>query len=800
VVVGDSQQMPPTNIAMTTAATDEDEAAYAGIPADMESVLSEAVESNLPRLWLSWHYRSKHESLIAFSNENYYEGRLASFPRPLGPRHDLGVSWRRVDGTFERGRERVNRIEAAAIVEEVRARLERNKDASLGVVTFNIQQRDLILDLLEECGDDRVAASLADEDEPLFVKNLENVQGDERDVILFSLAFSPNRETGQLPLNFGPLIQAGGEKRLNVAVTRARTQVVLFSSFDPSHIDLNRTASVGLAHLRGYMEMAERGDDAPAMLRRPGVRDRHQEEVVAALRDAGLKVHEHVGLSDFTVDIGVARETEGPWVGVFLDGPGYAARKTVADREALPFGVLRSMGWSRVERIWLPDWVRDREEVIDRIRNAASAPAPTGLAPAPASPQTGGRSSPPSPTPASPSAPPESEQSQTSRTTTTRPGRYVGHAGSWRQEGSQDKTGDAGLVASLGPPKTRADPVPKPGRSQPPGAGTVFVPAHEQLAGTRDVLDEMERNPSYWQLFGVQLTDVIAKEAPIAATRLARIVGRRFGLQRVAASRSDAILRRVRADLIEHTPFGVFVWAPGQDRETYSDFRIERGPAVRSIEEIAPRELLNAMTYLAKTGLGISREELVRESAGLFGFTRMASKITAHLDAVIDHGVTLGVLFDDGQSISAQAPDGHPTRPVTTSMPERDFSSSLEQLVREVVEGAVNWPPGSFAILASASQPDWYVQFAGDPQSQYRVEVSDPAFTNARPFKPEQLGTVTDLGFTASDVNFQKFVSLDTKDDVDELCWTLVTVLTQVFGLSASRDVSLTLQGANASA
>jgi hypothetical protein len=652
VVVGDSQQMPPTNIAMTTAATDEDEALYVGIPADMESVLSEAVESNLPRLWLSWHYRSKHESLIAFSNESYYDGRLASFPRPPEERHDLGVSWRRVDGTFERGRERVNRVEAAAIVEEIRSRLARDAGASVGVVTFNIQQRDLILDLLEECGDDRVAASLADEDEPLFVKNLENVQGDERDVILFSLAFSPNRETGQLPLNFGPLIQAGGEKRLNVAVTRARTQVVLFSSFDPSHIDLNRSASVGLAHLRGYMEMAERGDDAPAILRRPGVRDRHQEEVVVALRDAQLKVREHVGLSDFTVDIGVACADEGPWVAVFLDGPGYAARKTVADREVLPFGVLRSMGWSRVERIWLPDWVRDREEVIHRIRAAASAPVPTVDTPMPSSPQVSADSSERSPSPAGASAF-ESGESRTSRTSTPGTGRYVGRPGSWREQASQAEAADAMLVASVSPPNTQADPLPTPGRTQDP-AGTPFVPAHEHVAGTREVLDEMDSNPRHWQRFGAQLTDVIVQEAPIAATRLARIVGRRFGLQRVAASRSDAIIRRVRADLIERTPFGVFVWAPGQDREGYGDFRIARGAAARSIEEIAPRELLNAMHYLAKTGLGISREELVRETAGLFGFTRMASKITAHLDAVIDYGITQRVLVDDGQSITAR--------------------------------------------------------------------------------------------------------------------------------------------------
>ena len=250
------------------------------------------------------------------------------------------------------------------------------------MVTFNTQQRDLILDLLEDCDDERVFDALVNESEPLFVKNLENVQGDERDLILFSLAFSPNPDTGRLPLNFGPLIQAGGERRLNVAVTRARAQVVLFSSFDPGHIDLSRSSSVGLAHLRSYMEMADRVDDVPAVLRRVSARDRHHDEVVAALHEAGLHVREHVGLSDFTVDIAVAATNAGPWVALFMDGPDYVKRTTVGDRESLPYGVLtRFMGWSRVERVWLPDWVRNPDEVVGRILRALSEPPPVEMAP-----------------------------------------------------------------------------------------------------------------------------------------------------------------------------------------------------------------------------------------------------------------------------------------------------------------------------------------------------------------------------------------------------------------------------------
>jgi hypothetical protein len=634
VVVGDSKQMPPSNFAAVTSATDDEAQAELSIPSDMESILSEAVESNLPQLWLSWHYRSRHEALISFSNQKYYDGRLASFPRPPEQRSDLGVSWRRVDGTFERGGERVNRVEAAAIVEEIRARLARSAQASIGVVTFNIQQRDLILDLLEECADERVAAALIDEAEPLFVKNLENVQGDERDLILFSLAFSVSPDNGKLPLNFGPLIQAGGERRLNVAVTRARAQVVLFSSFDPAHIDLSRSSSTGLADLRSYMEMAERNADAPAVLRPASARDRHHEEVVRALRKAQLCVRERVGLSDFTVDIGVAATLDGPWVAVFLDGPDYAKRATVGDRESLPYDVLvRFMGWSRVERVWLPDWVRDRDEVIVRIVRATSEP-PTAREPEAASPPDLGLEPPSATAPVLGRGPPLAPE--------PRPGPNLEPAG----------LGHVLFAASGQSTSTRTEPLRLPARMA-PGAGEImFVAADDNPVGGREVLDELARNPGCRAAVGSQIDDVVAHEAPVAATRLARIVGRRFGLQRVAAKRASDIIALLPSTQLERTPFGAFAWGASQDRERYADFRTAGEENDRTIDEIAPRELLNAMRYLAKTGVGISRDELIRETGGMFGYSRMATKTRDHLEAIIDHGVHQGDLLDDGVAVT----------------------------------------------------------------------------------------------------------------------------------------------------
>lgn len=399
VIVGDSQQMPPTSVgkvSMTGTGEEDEEGAP---PEDLESILTECVESQVPRLWLSWHYRSQDESLIAFSNQHYYEGKLASLPSPGGD-PTCGVELRRVDGQFERGGSgadlRTNRVEAEAIVAEVRRRVADPAVAgqSIGVVTFNAQQQTLVQNLLEDCGDPLVAAQMRpDAAEGIFVKNLENVQGDERDVILFSTAFSKRPEGGPLPMNFGPITNQGGEKRLNVAVTRARRKVVLFTSFDPADIDLSRTSSRGMANLRAYLEMAANGATPTATNHRARVgRDEIGGHIAEALRGRGYEVEAHYGLSDFSLDL-VVREAAGArgagaahvaggaseadadrWqAAVVLDGPGWAKRPTVADRDLTPALLELLMGWGATLRVWLPEWLDDPDGVLDRVDAAIGA-------------------------------------------------------------------------------------------------------------------------------------------------------------------------------------------------------------------------------------------------------------------------------------------------------------------------------------------------------------------------------------------------------------------------------------------
>ncbi|MCW4354299.1 DUF4011 domain-containing protein [Hoyosella sp. YIM 151337] len=380
VVVGDSRQMPPTSVmhASTTSDADADDVT-APVPEDLDSILAECVESGLHQEWLTWHYRSADEALIAFSNAHYYDGRLASLPSP-GRGRDTGLEVRCVAGTFDRGARgtRTNRAEADAIVAEVTA-LAAATPQSIGVVTFNVQQRDLLLNLLDDSDDPHIQQALTRTDgESLFVKNLENVQGDERDIILFSLGYSRDPETGTLPLNFGPLTHSGGERRLNVAITRARRRIVLFSSFSARDIDLRRTNSVGLQHLRAYLDYAS-GDSPPSNGNSSGTDDISTmgRAIASRLRDRGLEVCHNHGLSTFTVDMAVRRAGSPRWeAAVLLDSPRWAGWPTVADRDGAPRLLSTIMEWPHVIRVWLPEWLIDPDGLIDRI--AAALPRHDG--------------------------------------------------------------------------------------------------------------------------------------------------------------------------------------------------------------------------------------------------------------------------------------------------------------------------------------------------------------------------------------------------------------------------------------
>lgn len=382
VVVGDSKQLPPTAF-FQRAGTEEDELPDENDVAELESILEEAQARGLPQQMLGWHYRSRHDSLIDFSNRHYYDGRLFVFPAARHAVEDLGVRWQHVpDGVFLSGKERVNRQEAVALVEHLVAQLRAYppKERTFGVVTFSLSQRKLIEDMLDEArGEHPEIEAHFSSEEPVFVKNLENVQGDERDEILFSIGYARD-DGGRLRMHFGPLSSKGGERRLNVAITRARKQLRVFSTLRPEDIDLSRTASIGAAHLRAFLLFAA-GSATPTQIHGKHFESHLHREVHDALAAAGYEVATSVGCAGYRVDLAVERpDTPGTYaLGIEFDGPRWARAETARDRERLRGEVLGSLGW-HLARVWTPAWARDpegeRRRLLEAVEVALEAPPP----------------------------------------------------------------------------------------------------------------------------------------------------------------------------------------------------------------------------------------------------------------------------------------------------------------------------------------------------------------------------------------------------------------------------------------
>jgi very-short-patch-repair endonuclease len=380
IVVGDPQQMPPTDF--FTSGDGGDDAVADGVPHDAESVLDEAFVSGVPRLMLAWHYRSRDERLIAFSNRNYYANGLITFPAADPEAEGCGLEFVRVPGVFDRGASRRNETEARRVVDLIVDRLRdpQRRERSIGVVTFNIQQQDLIETLLEE---KRLAHPeiepyfSAAAPEPVFVKNLENVQGDERDVMIFSTTFGRDA-TGRITLNFGPMNRQGGERRLNVAVTRARERLIVVSSMDPEEIDLSRTGSLGVRHLRDFLTYARDGlralqagvsVDPLADCESP-----FEQDVLSVCESLGWRMDRQVGCSGYRIDLAV-RDPALPGrhvLGIECDGATYHSAATARDRDRLRQAVLENLGWT-LHRIWSTDWRVARNAEIARLQQAYEA-------------------------------------------------------------------------------------------------------------------------------------------------------------------------------------------------------------------------------------------------------------------------------------------------------------------------------------------------------------------------------------------------------------------------------------------
>lgn len=368
VIVGDPKQLPPTEF-FNSSYVDEDDLENE----DLESVLDDCLALGMPEKHLVWHYRSKHESLIAFSNNAYYDNRLCTFPSPDAM--DSKVKFVQVDGVYDRGFTKRNKKESEALVAEVIRRLQDPvlSRSSMGVVTFSgAQQNDIERLLTKEILARKLESVAYDREEPLFVKNLENVQGDERDVILFSVCYGPDA-SGRVSLNFGPLNQAGGWRRLNVAVSRAREEMIVFSTMTAGMIDLAKTSSKGVAGLKNFLEFAERGKVSLALKSGGATSSKTGgagigKYIAEELSSYGYECRFDVGASDFKIDVAVIdpKNKHEFILAILCDANDSFS---VKDRNVLQVQSLKRANWN-VLRINSVNYYNNPKREIKRVKEA----------------------------------------------------------------------------------------------------------------------------------------------------------------------------------------------------------------------------------------------------------------------------------------------------------------------------------------------------------------------------------------------------------------------------------------------
>lgn len=380
IVAGDTKQLPPTSFFQTVVAADEnpeedddDNSTDAG-RVDLDSILDECTTSGFPQCMLKWHYRSKHEHLIAFSNKHLYQ-ELYTFPSCIEDSETLGIKFiyhEASDTTKDNKRLEEAQIVANAVMKHAK----NHPNMSLGVATLNIKQKSLIESELEKLREKDPSCEdfFSDSNsEYFFIKNLESIQGDERDVIMISVGYFKN-QNGTLPMNFGPINRDGGERRLNVLITRARYMVEVFSSIKATDFNMDKTDKKGVQLLQWYLDFAERGENALKQTTETAISDSFdspfEESVCNALRARGYLVKSQVGCSGYKIDLAI-KDKDNPGhflLGIECDGARYHSSATARDRDRLRQEVLEQLGW-KIYRIWSTDWFKNPQKQLEKLVN-----------------------------------------------------------------------------------------------------------------------------------------------------------------------------------------------------------------------------------------------------------------------------------------------------------------------------------------------------------------------------------------------------------------------------------------------
>ena len=588
IVVGDSKQMPPTSFFTSTQVEEEE----ANID-DMESILDDCKTMSLREYYLSWHYRSKHESLIAFSNSQYYGNRLFTFPSVDD--QVAKVKLVPVAGVYDKGHTRSNPEESKAIVKEIIRRLSdpELQKYSIGVVSFSKVQGDRIEDdLTEELDRHPELKDLAyNSPEPVFVKNLENVQGDERDVILFSVGYGADK-TGKVSMNFGPLNNVGGERRLNVAVSRARYEMIVYSTLKSSQIDLKRSQAKGVEGLKAFLEFAETGrlpmaDNSLQMAEQNTMVG----QICDMLTEQGYTVRTGVGRSNFKVDIAVstAEQPEKYILGILCDGRNYYETKTTRDREMVQPNVMKMLGW-RVMRVYSIDWYENRQRSISQILEELKAAETADV----------------------------------------------------KEEKEEDAVPFKAFSADN---IKKADVLKEPERNQ----GQV---PYVEAEITAPPIDKTAYDPTAAYNMKV-MRQILAKEQPITESYLCKRVARLFGFGHAGANIQKAVALAAAHFYRDPLTLGG-VSSFWLDEASSSNYSTYRAPSPRSITEIPVCEVANVVREVIVEEFSLPKEKIPTIAARKLGFSNAGAKIAETINAVLGMMIQKGDVRELNGMVSQQ--------------------------------------------------------------------------------------------------------------------------------------------------
>lgn len=588
VAVGDSMQLPPTSFFDSLVASDdaepEDEVTTAS---DIESVLGLFAARGAHQRMLQWHYRSRHESLIAVSNHLFYRDRLVVFPSPDRDTGKLGLVYHRLENApYERSRTRTNPLEAKAVAAAVMAHAKRElqlpmeQRETLGVAAFSVAQMDAVLnqvELLRRQDPSCEEFFSSPPHEPFFVKNLESVQGDERDVILVSVGYGRTAE-GYLAMAFGPLNRTGGERRLNVLITRARKRCEVFTTLTSDDIDLSKTSSAGVAALKTFLKYAQTGQmDVPAQTERQPDSE-FEEQVLRQLTALGHEVHTQVGSAGFFLDLAVVDPAcPGRYLlGIECDGALYHSARSARDRDRLRQSVLEDLGW-RIHRIWSTDWYHNPGQELRKVLQAIETARTT---------------------PRTPPAAPATEVTKWEAPDGTSPMQPV------RQ-------------SRLAPPYECAQ-------------VTLRLSNLEMHLVNRSQLADL-------------LAQVVNIESPVHWTEAARRVLSAAGIQRFGNRIQQAFEEATRVGVSRKlfTKREDFFWTPTMLDAPVRD-RSKLPAASRKLEFVAPEEIRRAILMVVEESYGIAPSDVPNAVCRLFGFSRVTDDLSAavepHRDALVREG------------------------------------------------------------------------------------------------------------------------------------------------------------------